>query len=126
MKLENQVCGLDLAKRLKELGVKQESLFWWVDAYENYKITSEAYNEDWVVRSEKNGFSNISDDKKCSAFTVAELGEMLPENVCWRDYRKGYGKWGFNWGDFRAEADTEANARAKMLVYLLENKLIKL
>jgi hypothetical protein len=29
MKLENQVCSLDLAKRLKELGVKQDSYFKW-------------------------------------------------------------------------------------------------
>ena len=29
MKLEDQICSLDLAKRLKELGARQESLFWW-------------------------------------------------------------------------------------------------
>ena len=30
MKLENQVVSLEIAKSLKELGVKQESLFYWV------------------------------------------------------------------------------------------------
>jgi hypothetical protein len=29
--LESQVCSLDLAKRLKELGIKQDSLFWYAD-----------------------------------------------------------------------------------------------
>ena len=29
MKLEDQVCSLELAKKLKELGVKQDSLFYW-------------------------------------------------------------------------------------------------
>lgn len=34
MTFEQQVCGLELAKRLKELGVKQESLYWWSETYE--------------------------------------------------------------------------------------------
>jgi hypothetical protein len=29
MPLENQVVSLELAKKLKELGMKQESLFYW-------------------------------------------------------------------------------------------------
>ena len=31
MKLEDQVCSLELAKRLKELGVTQETLCYWVE-----------------------------------------------------------------------------------------------
>ena len=31
MPLEQQVCSYELAKRLEELGVRQESVFWWVD-----------------------------------------------------------------------------------------------
>jgi hypothetical protein len=29
MNLNQQVCSLELARKLKELGVKQESYFWW-------------------------------------------------------------------------------------------------
>jgi hypothetical protein len=32
MELEKQVCSLELAKRLKELGVEQQSYFVWVEA----------------------------------------------------------------------------------------------
>jgi len=31
MKLEDQVCSFKLAKKLKKLRVKQDSLFYWVD-----------------------------------------------------------------------------------------------
>ena len=63
MKLEQHVCSLDLAKRLKELGVKQESLFWWGE------ITKEVH------------YCKAGKPLHISAFTVAELGEMLPK---WR------------------------------------------
>lgn len=70
MKLENQVVSLDLSRRLKELGVKQESLFWWAEE----KLTG-WNNQDWkwvVTDSTYEGdyeqYRNIT-----SAFTVAEL-----------------------------------------------------
>ena len=31
MPIEHQVCSHELATRLAELGVRQESVFWWVD-----------------------------------------------------------------------------------------------
>lgn len=77
MKLEDQVCSLELAKRLKELGVKQESYFFW-----HYSV----YTEDdfkWKLMhhhhldiKSKNGDSDI-----ISAYTVAELGEILPNCI---------------------------------------------
>jgi len=42
MNLEQQVVSLEYAKRLKELGVKQESLlFWWVDGINKPKVISD-------------------------------------------------------------------------------------
>ena len=63
---------------------------------------------------------------------LAELGEMLPREIASgsdiiRDsapnkYIKVFRC--FRLGDNTIFADTEANARAKMLIYLIENKLI--
>jgi hypothetical protein len=73
MNIENQVCSLELSKRLKELGVEQESYFYWY----NYN------RETWKV--EPNGqlptFAFPLDENCISAFTVAELGEILPNRV---------------------------------------------
>jgi hypothetical protein len=71
-----------------------------------------------------------------SAFTVAELGELLKNtgvesgngyfrNTFWfKD--KWYGTMDTKNEDPAITADTEADARAKMLIYLLENNLITL
>jgi hypothetical protein len=71
MKLENQVCSLDLAKRLKKLGVKQESLFWWSAHTEPATLWNE-----WSLEKQEG-----SPDTSYAAFTVAELGEMLPDYI---------------------------------------------
>jgi hypothetical protein len=41
MKLEEQVTSLELSKKLKELGIKQNSLFWWSREHQKdlHKIT---------------------------------------------------------------------------------------
>ena len=68
MELSKQVVSLDLAKRLKELGVKQESYFEWyhrVSKKPEYRLGSRS---DWEPSYE---------DMFASAFTIAELGEML-------------------------------------------------
>lgn len=64
MKLEDQVVSLELAKRLKELEVMQESLFFWCD--------------NWV-HSQDSVYHSPTSSETFSAFTVAELGEMLPK-----------------------------------------------
>lgn len=75
-----------------------------------------------------------------SAFTVSELGEILPKEV--EISRKKYNKFvqlplGGEWTVYYASTslnrmtktesdESEANARAKMLIYLIENNLIDL
>ena len=131
MKLEDQVVSLDLAKKLKELGVKQDSHFHWK--------RDESGDGPYLVASNTRYISTAG-TILASAFTVAELGEMLPRILFRqkRTYELALGKklrndneeWSCryecesNGGYVQQVADTEADARAKMLIYLLENNLI--
>ena len=122
MSLENQVCSLDLARRLKELGVKQESLFYW---YSTFKRPDECQ-----YHIEYQGEDGRGGEMICATFTVAELGEMIVDSG-----KNGYlneiyktDDWNFKDEKNRKyiSADTEADARAKMLIYLVENKFVTL
>jgi len=131
MPLETQVCSRELAQRLAELGARQESVFWWVER----KLT---YTGGLASQAQLRG--------GLSAFTVAELGEMLPNeiNIPSKNGKpRSYNHW-LRFGRYRVSvnafwcaypggtartnleerANTEADARAKMLIYLLENNLI--
>lgn len=126
MNLENQVTSLELSKKLKELGVKQESLFWW---YRKYRPNYHLYTSIELSEIEA-GIDRVS------AFTVAELGEVIMkwewdcpekdrEGWLWKEWRPGVAMIPHYIINQPDEDITEADARAKMLVYLLENKLIK-
>ena len=114
MKLEDQVVSLELSKKLKELGVKQDSYFSWAE-----RDTIDG----WLVELSD---ELDSEDECYSAFTVAELGEMLKKVDL--DY------W-YSYPDFRLKlpesttsntrSEKEADARAEMIIYLIENKLSK-
>ena len=125
MKLENQVVSLELAKKLKELGFKQDSLYYWAED-ENFIVTKDKIenSQDW------------RDNYFIPAYTVPELGEMLPLKIddedltIWRE--KGFESWDVAYSTLaRKEEVWEqsknlVDAMAKMAIYLLENNLIKL
>ncbi len=160
MNLENQVCSLELAKKLKELGVKQESLFYWFKTFMSEDDYMLHVIHHYHLEVDRKIFFNHFPDNY-SAFTVAELGNMLPDRV---DTGKNepfnnyfismrIGQLVINpnlnhernhfinyYCDTQKADDypfgqaklvnpmydsNEANARAKMLIYLLENKLIE-
>ena len=126
---EQQVCSRELAQRLEALGVRQESEFWWVDRKLTYTggLASHAQLQGGVA-----------------AFTVAELGEMLPDELIIPSKNgKPYTHW-LRFGRYRGagqrfwcaypggnarttleeRAHTEADARAKLLIYVLEHQLL--
>ena len=125
MKLENQVVSLELSKKLKDLGFEQESLFYW--DYRN-KVGEEL--KDTII--DKKQIENY--DCAYSAYTVAELGEMLPHEISDKDLevcKIGEGLWSTGYPvafpiALNYEKDkTMANSMAKMLIYLKENNILK-
>lgn len=130
MELKQQVTSLELSKRLKELGCRQESAFYWVRSIDGgHYLSPESIVP---MRPTENG--------ETSAYSVAELGQMLPKwTSSWLDVKKGDGDEGIGdvWicevhfpGKDRPEdkpsedGNTEADARAKMMIYLLEQGII--
>jgi len=81
MKLEDQVTSLELSKRLKELGVLQDSLWCW------YASKSPARDKHFL---ERDNVPSRLNEHKVSAFTVAELSIEMPEysfTLYWEDKR---------------------------------------
>lgn len=163
MKLEQQVANLELSQKLDSLGVKGESLFYHIkdesekidrihpagEIIQEYEVDEE-YGSSYPTPEDVLTNESWSDYKEnsiiVSAYTVAELGEMLPREIDLpykngksrgRAHRRIYGEYGAGLpfycyyyctsrsSNLEERADTEADARAKMLIHLLENKLIK-
>ena len=139
MKLQDQVCTLPQAKRLKELGVQQDSLFDWVC------LMPDPLGEKWFYEIQyKTQEPETLQELIASAFTVAELGGMLPRNFAsfncgydiWRvantfTYASGHGEDKIGklfTGELKTyswfHGENEAQSRAAMLIHLLENKII--
>lgn len=115
--LEEQVVSLKLAKRMKELGFEQESLFYWYANTRNvlYK------DEEGVKETRRNpNFKGII----FSAFTVAELAKITKKTLSVYKHPKGWIAEHFLSSDKQFIADTLADAIAKLLIYLKENNLI--
>ena len=138
MKLENQVVSLELAQKLKELGVKQESLFFYCGGHTYYHDNDEGDFEECPMKDELQHeeyceSASMTMEFAIPAYTVAELGDMLRKRDIYLIPVSIEGFWtGIDTKKQKpvqlgsVEELTEADARAKMLIYLLENKLITL
>ena len=139
MKLQDQVCTLEQAKKLKELGVIQKSIFCLIggDNPDLQNFTP------YYIRLTEDARTSVGSSwykHRISAFTVAELGVMLPEYYpSWRFKFKDQYKWiatvicspkpdGIDdihtAHEFDRIADTQAEALATLLIALLEENVI--
>lgn len=132
--------SLDLARRLHELGVKEESMFYWCYTEAPLKDGSR-----WVLRYDKQILESWWElgGEAIPAYTSGELGEMLPNRdylkpdvdhdlASWVTY-KSDGEWhcSLHWRYSRTKlefitAATEAEARGLMLEYLIKNGFVTL
>lgn len=127
MTLDQQVVSLELARKLKELGVKQESVFVW---YTNADFGHLLYlGEDGMRPMEA---------KTYSAFTVAELGNIIYTRikVITPRYDLDNKRWQFELVHIEEPiegkttglmfTDKEADIRAEQLIFLIKHEQITL
>ena len=132
----------ELAKEMKELGFEQESEFYWTGKanYPNGHALESLNGKRTLVYQPK----IIPHNSGCSAYTCGELGEMLPSDLNYNGnnyslfYTNEYNSckphfWcimycGRNFEIPALNANfheqSEANARAKMLIYLKKEGII--
>lgn len=130
MKLSDQVCTLEQAKRLKELGVLQNSEWHWIYPVKESVISSliDIYHKSFVVEilsdTNENRWNAQFPHSHAAAYSVAEMGVMLH----WGNDTMYHTNQG--WGTFDMDEThigpypTEAEARGALLIHLLETNAI--
>lgn len=128
MEKEKHVCAVKYAKELKELGYPQDDSSWyWVRFGDN---PFEIFSQEFLDSFQEKDWSCVKEHY--AAPTVGELGERLPRGF----YTMKDAKGDFSWfcteetvcdatTDNQLWADSEVNARVKMYIYLIKNKIIK-
>lgn len=120
--MEAGVVGLELAMQIKEMNFKKESFFNW------------AKHKDlgWILIQGRGAYE---EDRIVHAYTVAELGEIMKGRGMGVSAWSGIGnEWWIRGGVFVPEkqqydttitAELEADVRAKMLIHLIKEGIIK-
>lgn len=86
MKIEYKVTSLELSRKLKEVGYRQEGIWWWIKIKDYNRYHLALYNErrEEFITSDLSIRLDATDKRileKYVAPTVAELGEGLPNAV---------------------------------------------
>lgn len=154
MKIENQICSFKQAIRLKGLGIVQHSLFYYVNNW----ATPNGYSIDdghYIVPVGEQHITRLAGRKRgvevefVSAFTVMELGQLLPhvlpsDNVGYgmvlmqsfpdgkeqdyymASYVEVYSDLDYGGTVHSYSAELESVSRAGLLLDLIEKKVIRI
>lgn len=122
MNIEEQVTSKQISILLKGLLIPQKSLFYWcssvkTDGKSTYHVPVDG--PEYIENIKKYDYR-----KDFAAFTVAELGKFFPPDIMLPFKRKDAWYWNSSTG--RHPVNTEANARAKFLIYHIKEGNIKL
>lgn len=125
MKLEDQLTSLELSKKLKELGVKQKSLFYYSICND---CTKEYGQENYDLTLGKGHGENYS------AFTSSEILKILPlikghpiQVLKGSDMINGiYYSVGHEYIEYWFLDKNLSNSCAKMIINLIENNLMEI
>jgi hypothetical protein len=150
MKLESQVITKDQAKILKELGINAEAIWYWVYTKRDGMVSTQAgvCHKEWAKEIINDNEGDEFDHEMAPAYSVAELGVLLPD-IFWDKqwysisnaggdkngvYIEPPNSFSVHIGETTASMDsepfdgfchpTEAQARAVYLIHLLENRSI--
>lgn len=141
MTIQEQVTSLESSKKLKDLGFKQDSLFYWFPfdkGIHEWQVVSQLLSKE-TIKGWHHFRKTNKDFDFYSAFTASELGEMLPEKAKgsnkdgnWEtmvsskiEYGKTNKLWTVGYILKEYAHTNECEARAKMLIHLASNGLME-
>jgi len=130
MDLKDQVWSIEQAQRLKGLAVKQDS-YWFYVQFRNESSPPEQWGTIHSVIDDDLSYYEdrdyLKDVKIFAAFSVAELGLLLPDDcrtyrldTCWQSYYPSEGMMQSHL-PYADNLHTEARAKADLLIFLLKN-----
>lgn len=145
MRIEDICCSCEYAKNLKESGIKQNSIFSWIEKPSAEYINREVSISTISYLEINQDITIINGIKKYSAFTASELMNMLPGEIkekdwClltidkWRDEKNKYTYKSYYINDNSSNTieDKEyitsslENSLANLLIYIIDKKLVSL
>lgn len=107
MKLSDQVITLETAKKLKELGIKRDNIYWHIidNKNESYIINNNDNDDIFLLyRNDIYAYNyagcqasySLTIEEKYAAFTASEIMNMLPSRINILDYEEPFDNYRFN------------------------------